>query len=149
MTNQNQEPKGKLLPCPFCGRIPKIVNRDVEPQGDPWYGTKCEDFILCECGCCLFDGAFHEGFWNIEERGVKAWNTRQQIIEALNEKAEWISVKDRLPENCEFFAWSSATKTFARWKTDAADVWFKDRLNHYSITHWRELPNPPTNGKDL
>ena len=76
-STEKRSPK-ELKPCPFCGKTPKIVNKDVEPQGDPWYGSKCEDFILCECGCCLFDGAFHEGFWKIDERGIQAWNNRVQ-----------------------------------------------------------------------
>ena len=66
----------ELLPCPFCGGAPAIVTRDVEPQGDPWYGAKKETFVLCDCGCCLFDGDFHEGFYDAETRAVEAWNRR-------------------------------------------------------------------------
>jgi len=56
-----------------------LVTRDVEPQGDTWYGTKVETFVLCDCGCCLFDGGFHEGFWDAETRAVEAWNKRAKI----------------------------------------------------------------------
>jgi hypothetical protein len=66
----------ELLPCPFCDGAPRIVTRDVEPQGDPWYGRKDETFVLCDCGACLFDGAFHEGFYDAETRAVAAWNRR-------------------------------------------------------------------------
>jgi hypothetical protein len=66
----------ELQPCPFCGGAPRIVTRDVEPQGDPWYGRKDETFVLCDCGACLFDGAFHEGFYDAETRAVAAWNRR-------------------------------------------------------------------------
>lgn len=66
----------ELKPCPFCGAKPEIVTRDVEPQGDSWYGKKCETFVLCDCGACLFDGAFHEGFYDAENRAVAAWNCR-------------------------------------------------------------------------
>jgi hypothetical protein len=48
--------------CPFCGHAPEIVRRDVEPQGDSWYGDKIARFVLCDCGAALFDGEFHEGF---------------------------------------------------------------------------------------
>lgn len=65
-----------LKPCPFCGAQPRIVTEDVEPQGDPWYGEKRETFVRCACGCCLFDGEFHEGFHDAETRAVAAWNTR-------------------------------------------------------------------------
>lgn len=69
--------EGKLLPCPFCGKQPELVRRDVEPQGDPWYGKNMQEFILCECGVCLFDGSFHEGFYDAKTRAVEAWNTRK------------------------------------------------------------------------
>jgi hypothetical protein len=65
-----------LKSCPFCGGTPAIVTRDVEPQGDPWYGSKKETFVLCDCGACLFDGSFHEGFWDADTRAVEAWNRR-------------------------------------------------------------------------
>jgi hypothetical protein len=69
----------ELKPCPFCGGTPAIVTRNVEPQGDPWYGRKDETFVLCDCGACLFDGAFHEGFWDAETRAVEAWNRRAAL----------------------------------------------------------------------
>ena len=66
----------ELKPCPFCAGAPAIVTRDVEPQGDPWYGRRTETFVLCGCGACLFDGGFHEGFYDAETRAVAAWNKR-------------------------------------------------------------------------
>lgn len=68
----------ELLPCPFCGGEASIVKRDVEPQGDPWYGDKIERFVLCECGASLFDGYFHEGFSD-PERAIAAWNRRSPL----------------------------------------------------------------------
>lgn len=66
----------ELKPCPFCGGEAEIVKRDVEPQGDPWYGKKIELFVGCkECGACLFDECFHEGFGS-EEQAMSAWNKR-------------------------------------------------------------------------
>lgn len=65
-----------LLPCPFCGCTADIVEKDVEPQEDPWYGGKDISFVQCRsCGCALFDKYFHDGFVNNEE-AAKAWNTR-------------------------------------------------------------------------
>lgn len=80
----------ELLPCPFCGSIPTIVTKDVEPQGDSYFGSRLETFVQCECGCCLFDGTFHEGFCQSyitiddnyyqtltkEETAAAAWNRR-------------------------------------------------------------------------
>lgn len=74
----------ELKPCPFCGGAPEVVRRDVEPQGDPWYGDKEETFVLCGCGACLFDGSFHEGFGTGETAridAVEAWNSRAAIGE--------------------------------------------------------------------
>jgi hypothetical protein len=33
---------GELKPCPFCGSGAEIVTKDVEPQGDSWYGKRIE-----------------------------------------------------------------------------------------------------------
>ena len=67
----------ELKPCPFCGSANvHVVTRDVEPQGDPWYGRKDETFAECkDCGCTLFDRAFHEGFCN-KSNAIAAWNSR-------------------------------------------------------------------------
>ena len=71
----------ELKSCPFCGNVPDIVTRDVEPQNDSWYGSKDETFVLCECGACMFDEMFHEGFGSSEtgrERAIRAWNARKE-----------------------------------------------------------------------
>lgn len=85
----------ELLPCPFCGGKAEIVVRDVEPQGDPWYGGKEERFVLCECGCCLFDKYFHDGFWEEDKNNpvntTAAWNTRPQSPSQDKEGAEIIA----------------------------------------------------------
>lgn len=69
----------ELKPCPFCGGNPEITTRDVEQQGDSWYGGKTATFVLCDCGACLFDGHFHEGFYDAETRAFAAWNKRAAL----------------------------------------------------------------------
>lgn len=108
MTTPSRSPAADaaaLAPCPFCGGTPRIVTRDVEPQGDPWYGRKDEMFVLCDCGACLFDGAFHEGFYDPETTAPAAWNRRTaaselvagvqaeptELLHALQEAADFIS----------------------------------------------------------
>jgi hypothetical protein len=76
MSELTERAQQELKPCPFCAGAPAIVTRDVEPQGDPWYGRRMETFVLCGCGACLFDGGFHEGFYDAETRAVAAWNKR-------------------------------------------------------------------------
>lgn len=65
-----------LNACPFCGGMPRVVTRDVEPQGDSWYSGRVAMFVLCECGACLFDEDFHEGFSSLEV-AVRSWNGRR------------------------------------------------------------------------
>lgn len=88
---EDAKQKEELKPCPFCGGTPRIVTMNVEPQGDPWYGRKDETFVLCDCGCCLFDGSFHEGFYDAETRAVAAWNNRREsALRALSRLSDEI-----------------------------------------------------------
>ena len=54
----------KIKPLSRFAVEAKITARDVEPQGDPWYGKNIQTFVICtNCGACLFDDYFHgEGF---------------------------------------------------------------------------------------
>lgn len=109
--------KDTLAVCPFCGgETPSVVIRDVEPQGDPWYGQKKEQFVECgNCGCCLFDRNFHEGFYDKND-AIAAWNTRAA--------PEWLPIE-------------SAPKD---------ETWFLviNREGHmWTRSHWMPLPTPP------
>jgi len=66
-----------LKPCPFCGSLEVgVVTRDVEPQGDPWYGKKLEMFVEChDCSAALFNQYWHDGF-STEMDAIAAWNRR-------------------------------------------------------------------------
>jgi Lar family restriction alleviation protein len=74
-----------LLPCPFCGGEAVVERRDVEPQGDPWYGRKMEIIVICgTCAATLFDQCFHEGFTD-NAAAIAAWNSRAALaLQALD-----------------------------------------------------------------
>ena len=93
-----------LKPCPFCGGEAKVERRDVEPQGDPWYGIKLETFVLCtKCGACLFDEFFHEGFIN-DEKAIEAWNTRPDgVVELIEFTHNLLGEYNALPDEWEHF----------------------------------------------
>lgn len=67
----------------------------------------------------------------------------------MDEKRQWISVKERLPDNgkmlCVFAAWYDPWKRF----TDTEVYTFDEIRNHRSwelekvYTHWMELPSSP------
>ena len=78
----------KLLPCPFCGDEAEVTTRDVEPQGDSWYGKNIQTFVICtNCGACLFDDYFHEGFAD-EHEATTAWNRRADAVPVV--RGEWV-----------------------------------------------------------
>ena len=91
------DPKA-LLPCPFCGSANVAVRiRDVEPQGDPYYGQKRERIVECDdCAAVLFNKYWHDGFYEKDD-AIAAWNTRwdTRFAQALAETQEREAEKDR------------------------------------------------------
>lgn len=85
-----------------CGRTPRLTKRDVEPQSDTWYQGRMALFVICDCGICLFDKYFHEGF-SSEPEAIAAWNARaesdaeitQRVQEAIN-SVDFKDVKSRI-----------------------------------------------------
>ena len=64
--NQMVYEKAELLPCPFCGVIPKLYPQfDDESCWDVWCGT---------AGCYLEYGA---DWCNTREDAIEMWNTRK------------------------------------------------------------------------
>lgn len=82
-------PREPLLPCTHChSSNVSIAKRDVEPQGDPWYGKKIERIVECnDCGLTLFDKYWHEGFTD-DEAAARAWNTRPAAPSQAGEARE-------------------------------------------------------------
>ena len=66
--------------------------------------------------------------------------------------AEWISVKDRLPERVEVIAFSAQYGDYLiGWIAEAEDsdtgaVCIGDGVELYEVTHWMPLPEPPKEG---
>jgi hypothetical protein len=87
----------------------------------------------------------------------------EMAIEALGQRNQWVSAKDRLPDDsesgCNFICFTNATgksngvipmeyevttirgKTIRRWR------WY-DRISPWEVTHWMPLPEPPKQEKD-
>ena len=95
MTGKSEE----LKPCPFCGGQAEIVKRDVEPQGDPWYGKQIAIFVLCKCGACLFDEDFHYGFED-KELAIEYWNTRPHPPAAKELRDKFENELKTLQDSC-------------------------------------------------
>ena len=59
-------------------------------------------------------------------------------------KEQWISVKDRLPDEYEEYIVNGPNVTTMEW-TELG--WYSDVIGHYVdqklITHWMPLPDPP------
>lgn len=72
--------------------------------------------------------------------------------------AEWISVKDRLPDGPRFvlvYVRHPAVSTFSAWSCIMTDTWLGDKWAEnadseaHEVTHWMPLPEPPKeDGKD-
>jgi hypothetical protein len=116
----------ELLPCPFCNES----NIEVKPSDiQTWFTFTCSH-------CCLsYDG---------DEYGKK-WNTRP---------SQWISVKDRLPENKDNYVY--IVTIYSHYKNNIFveplkyiyDQWCnmhdEELLDgEYEVTHWMPLPSPP------
>lgn len=84
----NEQIEGALLPCPFCGKIPKAeVVRDYEgvPTGDMWIG--------CDCKAYASEPDSYE-------ECVKHWNTRSApvVVPAVSGRADQDEASRFMPE---------------------------------------------------
>lgn len=67
-----------LLPCPFCGIVPRIVVEDIDPEL-PNVGT-CTHVLCDNDDCSVMPGVW--GQKNLSEASPK-WNTRMGVATAL------------------------------------------------------------------
>ena len=65
MTKQKQP---KLLPCPFCGKFPKLFYQDV-------WKIHCSDSRIN--GCILGDST--DFSYSTKNGTIEAWNTRAKV----------------------------------------------------------------------
>ena len=86
-----------------------------------------------------------------------ARNLRDDVIEAIKETptaCQWISVKDRLPDNTDkvliYATWNdySISEICSAWYGGINGKWYAiapvpDEFDDAVITHWMPLPEPP------
>jgi Lar family restriction alleviation protein len=75
-----------LLPCPFCGRQPKVTSR-AAAQGESdrtWSGMLW--FIACMCGG--YSARAHQ-YGPTEAEAIAAWNTRAALAQRAGEGESW------------------------------------------------------------
>lgn len=64
---------------------------------------------------------------------------------SFNRSDGWISVKDRLPDTRRYVIICLSTGHMCcGWYTPNLQIWFNENATAIeSVTHWRELPDPP------
>ena len=136
----------KLLSCPFCGGT-DILMRDV--SGMFGRSSHARTYHYMQCRDCFSQTGYHE----TKTKAIDAWNTRTPIeckqsepISFSHEKGgEWISVDERLPEQCipvlvyknsnseAYGNMETAYFEKGRWRGSCGEF----------ITHWMPLPKAP------
>ena len=76
-----------------------------------------------------------------------------QRLENELKKYDWVSVKDRLPEDGqEVFAYCSEADSFEMLvlRCLSENMWINRALDIYeNVTHWMPLPEPPKENEDV
>ena len=94
----------KFMPCPFCGKVPKIIVLDGEGnirdecyEQDPWSGIgyvidHCVDDDEDDNTVCPIATFPHESIgtqmYDSKEEAIERWNRRTKTIDSTQEKAE-------------------------------------------------------------
>lgn len=82
-----------------------------------------------------------------EDDAINHWQTRQQIIDALNSQSQWIRVEDNLPEPLKLVLIANHIGVwFGCYSANFNEWWDHDDALIENVKAWRELPTPP---KDL
>ena len=124
----------ELLPCPFCGGT-DILMRDV--SGMFGKSSNARTYHYMQCRDCFSQTGYHE----TKTKAIDAWNTRTP----KERGGEWISVDERLPEQCvpvlvyknrnseAYGNMETAYFEKGRWRGSCGEF----------ITHWMPLPKAP------
>jgi hypothetical protein len=117
--------------------------------------SACTQFTDRECkedNCCLYKKVeYVVGTSELSPTGeVKGWRISQNPIQIIRKEynMEWISVKDRLPNNNQWVLAFNGNDMCVCW-TDIShhDYLFMFGLSHRSqfqnVTHWMPLPELP------
>ena len=73
-----RKPSLQPLPCPFCGKKPKLFPTNPREEGNAW-GSVCCTNRKCPVqpeaeDCCKLAGEFGTGWYM--DQAIKRWNTR-------------------------------------------------------------------------
>lgn len=114
-----------LLPCPFCGRRPKISNLNIQ-----LYEIECS-FSKCPVRTFVIE--------KTQEEAVKAWNTRA---------SGWIPCSKRIPERSMPVLISAQGHRVTAFYDAVKGVFMLTETEglFYSmstVTHWMPLPEVP------
>ena len=134
----------ELKNCPFCGSEKDLFSMPREM----FISNGVSKNVGWSCICAHCDAHV----WGREQEDTEAtWNTRP-IEDALQARIpQWISVKDRLPEDgtrvmAYVNGWHEVAwhrKSIREWQF-RDEIAFNNETNTYGlVTHWMPLPEPP------
>lgn len=72
------EPKLKPSPCPFCGKVPAVLPKRPDLDGDAWGQVSCQN-RRCEAQPTVVDGSAMSdmrGPGAYKDMAIKRWNKR-------------------------------------------------------------------------
>lgn len=90
----------ELLPCPFCGRQPKVFPADADVEGNAWTAIECANCVTSPPNTQSVARVTHYAESGHFEAAVTAWNTRAvsaaegdllwRCLEALDKIHGWL-----------------------------------------------------------
>jgi Lar family restriction alleviation protein len=114
----------KLKPCPFCGGEPEL-KQDFDDK---------QISVCCDNETCV---TICETFWHdTREEAIKAWNTRADDWQPINEEAK---------KELRLVRTKSGKMHTAYWDIyEGGTWWIAGTTLSINPTHWKPLPEPPT-----
>lgn len=128
----------------------------LENECREWEGESAYQAGLCAAAAMVAEAPTVCG-WISEDRPSKdsadafVWYTDMEDVEANGDDDDWISVKDRLPENAQNYIIcilaGDGTKhvttgtydwRYKMWSDEVGRIWVPER-----VIYWRPFPEPP------